>query len=176
MDSALTIDIDRIPREGLNVSRDFDFMGQDLLEESAVFLEPAHAELFIRREDDEVYVQGEVRTRLSLVCSRCLVPFDFNINSSFDLVYMPEEIDLVNDELSDDDVDQMFYSDGLLDIRGMVLEQLNLMFPTKPLCSPDCEGICAVCGQIIRDGRCSCSVKETDPRWEKLKTLTRDKT
>ena len=32
------------------------------------------------------------------------------------------------------------------DLKDVVLEQLNLTFPAKPLCVPDCEGICAVCG------------------------------
>jgi uncharacterized protein len=57
----------------------------------------------------------------------------------------------------------------------VILEQLNLTFPLKPLCSEDCEGICAVCGQIRRGGQCVCLVKEEDPRLRKLKNLVRDK-
>ncbi len=120
MDTSLLIDIDRLPREGLRLSRDFEFL-------------------------------------------------------SLDLVYLPEEIDGLADELIDEKIDQMYYSGRQLDLRGVVLEQLNLTFPAKPLCRPDCEGICAVCGEIVRDAKCSCLIKESDPRWNKLKFNVKDK-
>ena len=175
MDTSLLIDLDRLPREGLRLSRDFEFLSLDLVEENAVFLEPAHADLTVRLVGDEVLVQGEVSARLSFVCARCLTPFEFPVASRFDLVYLPEEIDGLSEELSDEKIDQMYYSGRQLDLRGVVLEQLNLTFPAKPLCRPDCEGICAVCGEIVRDAKCSCLVKESDPRWNKIKFNVKDK-
>ena len=171
----MLIDIDRLPSEGFRLSRDFEFLSLDLVEENAVFLEPAHAEVTVRLIGDEVVVQGEVTARLSFVCSRCLTPFEFPVASRFDLIYLPEQLDGLSEELSDEKIDQMFYSGRQLDLRAVVLEQLNLTFPAKPLCAPDCEGICAVCGEIIRDAKCSCLVKEPDSRWNKLKFPARDK-
>ena len=86
--------------------------------------------------------------------------------SRFDLVYLPEDVDALSEELSDEKIDQMFYSGRQLDLRAVVLEQLNLTFPAKPLCATDCEGICAVCGELIRDAKCSCQVKEPDAQLE----------
>ncbi len=171
----MLIDIERLPAEGLRVSRDFTFLGADLVEENAVFLEPVHAEVVVRMLGDEVLVQGELTAKLSFVCSRCLTPFEFPVRSTFDLVYLPEELDALPDELTDDEIDRMYLRDGRLDLRGVVLEQLNLTFPGKPLCSPACEGICSVCGQLVRDGACSCLVKESDPRWNGLKFNVKDK-
>ena len=171
----MIVDLDRLPKEGLRISRDFEFLSLDLVEENAVFLEPAHADVSIRLVGDEVLVQGLVTARLSFVCSRCLTPFEFPVASRFDLVYLPEDIDALSEELSDEKIDQMFYSGRQLDLRAVVLEQLNLTFPAKPLCAPDCEGICAVCGEVIRDAKCSCLVKETDRSWNKLKFPVRDK-
>ena len=172
----MLIDIDRLPKEGLRLSRDFEFLSLDLVEENAVFLEPAHADVTVRLIGEEVLVQGEVTARLSFVCSRCLTPFEFPVASRFDLVYLPEDVDALSEELSDDKIDQMCYSDRQLDLRAVVLEQLNLTFPAKPLCAPDCEGICAICGEILRDAKCACLVKESDPQWNnKLKFPVRDK-
>lgn len=171
----MLIDIDRLPKEGLRVARDFEFLSLDLVEENAVFLEPAHAEVTVRLVGDEIIVQGEVSARLSFVCSRCLTPFEFPVASKFDLVYLPEELDALSEELSDEKIDQMYYSGRQLDLRAVVLEQLNLTFPAKPLCSAGCEGLCAVCGELIRDAKCSCLVKESDPRWNKIKFNVRDK-
>lgn len=171
----MLIDLDRLPKEGVRLSRDFEFLGLDLVEENAVFLEPAHAEVSVRMVGDEILVQGEVSARLSFVCSRCLTPFEFPVASRFDLVYLPEDIDALSEELSDEKIDQMFYSGRQLDLRTVVLEQLNLTFPAKPLCASDCEGICAVCGELIRDAKCSCLVKEPDSQWNKIKFPVRDK-
>ncbi len=171
----MLIDIDRLPKEGLRVSRDFDFLNVDLVEENAVFLEPTHADVLVRKVGEEVWIQGRIATRLSFVCSRCLTPYEVPIDSRFDLVFLPEELQPAKDELSEDDLDRMYYADRRIDLRAVILEQLNLTFPSKPLCSEACEGICAVCGELIRDGKCSCQVKDADLRLQNLKFLVKDK-
>jgi uncharacterized protein len=171
----MLIDIDRLPKEGLHVSRDFDFLSADLVEEDAIFIEPACADVLVRRVGEEIWIKGRISARLSFVCSRCLTPFEFPIDSKFDLIYMPEEMAEGKEELGEEDMDRMFYSDRNIDLRSVILEQLNLTFPLKPLCSEACEGICAVCGELIHDGKCSCLVRESDPRFEQLKFLVKDK-
>ncbi len=171
----MIIDIDRLPKKGLKVRKDFEFLSGDLIEESAVFLEPVRAELTLKKMGEEISVKGRIKTRLSFICSRCLVPFEFPIDSRFDLVYLPEELDVVKDELDSEDMNKFFYYSRKINLKEVVLEQLNLTFPVKPLCSEDCQGICPVCGKIIKDGQCSCVRSDSDPRLEKLKIFIRDK-
>jgi len=171
----MIIEVDKLPQEGLSVSREFEFASIDLVEEDTVFLAPPHAEVVIRRIGDDVMVKGRLTARLSFNCSRCLNPYEYPVSASFDLVFLPEDLDAVKDELEEDDIDCIYYRDGRLDLREIVLEQLNLSFPLKPLCSESCEGICAVCGQLRREGRCACHVQEHEPRLEKLKYFVRDK-
>jgi uncharacterized protein len=171
----MLIEIDRLPEEGLRVSRDFDYLGVDLVEENAVFLEPVHADVLVRKIGEEVWIKGHITARLSFVCSRCLTPFEFPVDSRFDLVFLPEEMETAKDELNDADLDTLYHYDRRIDLRAVILEQLNLTFPPKPLCAESCEGLCAVCGELIRDGKCSCQVGAPDPRLEKLKFLVRDK-
>ncbi len=171
----MIIDIDKIPKEGLNVSRDFDFLNVDLVEENAVFLAPTHTEAVVRRVGEEIWVKGRLTARLSFICSRCLTPFEYPIDVSFDLVYLPEELDLMKEELEDEDMGRVFYHNNQLDLREVILEQLNLAFPLKPLCSEDCEGICPVCGQVRHGGDCACQVKEKDSPLKNLKIFLREK-
>ena len=175
LDKKMLIDIDKITKGGLKVSRDFDFPSLDLIEEEAVFLKPVHAEMTLTRMDDEVWIKGRITACLSFVCGRCLASYEFRVDSKFDLIYLPEEYHDLKDELDDEDVDQLFYQNRQIDVREVILEQLNLTFPAKPLCSETCEGICAVCGKIRKDGNCGCQVKETDHRMEKLKIFVKDK-
>jgi uncharacterized protein len=172
----MIIDIDKVPKDGLTVDRDFEYPSLELVEESATFLKPVHAGLTVRRVDEELWIKGRVTTRLSCTCSRCLTAFEFPVDSRFDLVFVPQEYQEFKEELDDADVDQLFYRDRQIDLREVVLEQLNLAFPAKPLCSEGCEGICAVCGRIRRDGGCGCAVHEADGRFEQLKSLMKDKT
>jgi len=169
----MLIDIERLPKEGLNISKDFEYLSIDLVEESAVFLQPTHADVQIKKAGDEVWIKGRVTACLSFVCSRCLTPYEFPIDSAFDLVFLPEEFEEVKDELDEEDIDKGFYAGGGIDLAEIILEQLNLTFPIKPLCSPDCEGLCAVCGKIRQAGQCGCTVREPDPRLDRLKTLVK---
>ena len=171
----MIIHIDKIPQDGFSVTRNFEFLNIDLVEENAVFLAPARADVLIRKVGNEIWIKGRLTARLSFICSRCLSPFEFPVDSNFDLVYLPEELDMIKEELEEEDMDRGSFRDNQLDLREVILEQLNLTFPLKPLCSADCEGICAVCGQVRRDDNCACQVKEEDPRLSKLKYLVRDK-
>jgi uncharacterized protein len=171
----MLIDIDKIPKEGLKISKDFEFLNVDLIEENAVFLQPTHADVMIKKAGDEIWIKGRITTRLSFVCSRCLAPFEFPIDSKFDLIYLPEEFDEIREQLEDKDLNKLFYYKHHFDLREVVLEQLNLTFPFRPLCSENCQGICAVCGRIIKEGKCACVGKVTDPRLQKLKIFMREK-
>lgn len=169
----MLIEVDKIPLEGLHIVRDFDFLSIDLVEEDAVFLEPAHTDVTINRLGEEVWIKGQMKVRLSVVCSRCLRPFEFPLDLSFDLIYLPEELDELKEELEEEDINRLFYYNRQINLRDIILEQINLAFPLKPLCSEDCEGLCPICGQIRQQGRCQCLSDRTDPRLEKLKFLKR---
>lgn len=171
----MLIDIERLTKDGLAVSRDFEYPGAALVEEDAAFLKPVHVELTVSKFEDQVRIKGSLSTLLRLACSRCLTPFEFPVDSRFDLVFLPEEFEEVKEELEEEDVNTLYYSAPQIDLREVILEQLNLTFPLRPLCTEDCPGICPVCGAVIRDGACSCAVPGADPRLESLKSLMKDK-
>jgi uncharacterized protein len=175
LEEKMIIDVEKLPKEGRKISKDFEFLSVTLVEESAVFLKPVHAELTVKKVGEEILIKGKIVTSLSLICSRCLVPFETLVDSRFDLVYLPEELDLMQDQLEIDDLNKLFYYDGKIDIEEVILEQLNLVFPSKPLCSADCQGICPVCGKVIRDSECVCVQKSSDPRLKKLKIFIKNK-
>jgi uncharacterized metal-binding protein YceD (DUF177 family) len=135
----MIIEIDKIPKEGLAVSKDFEFLNTDLVEENTVFLSATHAEAVVHRVGEEIWMA------------------------------------LMKVELDEDDLDSGFYDNNEINLHEVILEQLNLTFPLKPLCSEDCEGICPVCGQVRRGDNCACLVKEEDPRLQRLKNFMRDK-
>jgi uncharacterized protein len=61
-------------------------------------------------------------------------------------------------------------ADLMLDL-GEALRQYALMFsPSKPLCQPDCAGLCPACGASLNEGPCSCQSPD-DERWRALTAL-----
>lgn len=171
----MIIDVDRLPEEGLRISREFEFYSEDLVEEDAVFLKPVRAEVQVRKLGEEIFIKGKISSCLSFVCSRCLRPYELPINSKFDLVYLPDELGIPKEQIDQEDRGISFCFSRMIDLKEVILEQLNLTFPFKPLCSEDCPGICPVCGKVIREGKCSCLADESDPRLEKLKFFRKDK-
>ena len=61
------------------------------------------------------------------------------------------------------------------DIFPRVLQYLLLEIPQKIVCSPECQGLCPICGADLNKGPCGCERKKGDPRWEPLKKLMNDK-
>ena len=171
----MLIEIDRLPQEGLKVSKKYEFISAELLEEDAEFLNPVYTDVFIKKSGDEIFIKGEIKSCISLTCCRCLSSFDFEIDSVFDLVYLPEELDINNEQLDEEEAKKLFYYGRKMDLKRIIMEQLNFALPVRPLCSPDCQGICPVCGNIIKEGKCSCVANETDPRLDKFKIFLRDK-
>ncbi|MCJ7680144.1 MAG: DUF177 domain-containing protein [Candidatus Aminicenantes bacterium] len=171
----MIIDIDRMPDEGVQVCEEFNFFSMELVDENAVFLKSVQAELYVKKIGEEVFVKGHISTLLSFVCDRCLSQYEFPVDSDFDLFYFPEELDETKDQLDSDDMNMYYYQERQIDLRELALEQLNLTFPYKTICRQDCQGICPVCGKIVREGLCSCEKTESDPRLEKLKTYMKDK-
>ena len=171
----MIIEIERIPEEGLKVSRDFEFTCDELVEENAVFLEPVHVDGTIRRVGEEVLIKGQINARLNLICCRCLAPFEFPVDSVFDLIFLPEELEDPKEQLENEDMNRLFYQNPSIDLEDIILEQLNLTFPLRPLCSDKCQGLCPVCGKLVDKGTCSCTKNESDHRLVNLKTFLRDK-
>lgn len=171
----MIIEIERIPEEGLKVSRDFEFACDELVEENTVFLESVHVEGVVHRIGEEILIKGRLTTRLNFICCRCLAPFEFPVDSAFNLIYLPEELEAHKEQLENEDLSKLFYQKRSIDLEDVVLEQLNLTFPLRPLCSDNCQGLCPVCGNLVNEGTCSCTKSEADHRLDKLKTFLRDK-
>ena len=60
---------------------------------------------------------------------------------------------------------------GSFESRPLVVEQVELSLPMKPLCREDCQGLCPQCGQDLNEGRCGCVRERVDPRWAALAML-----
>jgi uncharacterized protein len=140
-----------------------------------------------------VLARGNVVATPELVCGRCLEQFRQEVGGGFEQLYRsasPTETtsqsrrgrgseDLVAGDAAadaasadeEDEVEVLPIVEGQIDIRSLVLEALALSLPMKPLCAPDCRGLCPRCGRNLNQGPCGCATEEADPRLEALGRL-----
>ena len=123
--------------------------------------------------DPGYLLRARLRYEQSLLCDRCLGTVKEPVATSLELLLLPptalEEADEV--ELEEQDLSLLALEGEELDTEPLILEQVQLNLPMKPLCSPECQGLCPQCGANRNLGQCECREEETDPRWEQLAAL-----
>jgi uncharacterized protein len=133
---------------------------------------PVELPLTIHKDHDRFRLVGSIATVLELVCSRCLETFPLPITAAFDLRYLPQSENTGGErEVGDDDLSEAFYRDDVIDLGQLIEEQFYLTLPMKPLCRPDCKGLCPNCGTNLNVAACGCQVRWEDPRLAGLKAL-----
>jgi len=115
--------------------------------------------------DDGVLITGIVRSHPVGECGRCLEKVEMEIDQRF------QELFLYASRASDnpDEDDELFFLDGdVADIEIPIRDAVILSMPINPICSQDCEGLCAECGEKWRDLPDDHAHEVTDPRWTGL--------
>ena len=74
-------------------------------------------------------------------------------------------------ELEKDELGVLVVEGEHLDTEPLVAEQILLEVPMKPLCSPDCRGLCPRCGADRNVTPNCCEEPAGDDRWEALSAL-----
>lgn len=168
----MKIIISEIPEEGIDLELD-----ESIALESVKTLSPLHAVLKIRTIGSEVLVNGSMEGDIELTCSRCLNAYAMKASSPINVVYEPSAM-LDKEEhhkLKSDELDIGFYKNDTLDTDEVLVEQLLLSIPMKPLCSSECKGICPKCGADLNVSGCNCSTSEVDSRLKVLEQLLKKK-
>ena len=137
-------DVDALPVETVNISGEITEVAGDYL------------------------FQGEISGCFEHACDRCLrqarMPFEVEAIWNFETdpkaafeaagVAFDEEIDLGDSAMCRPILNEE------IDLRPHLWEELVLAFPSKFLCSEDCQGICPGCGANLNDGECGCPPAE----------------
>ncbi len=124
------------------------------------------------RTDRGLLVVVRARACIEGTCSRCLATVRVPIEVDFQEEFIPVVDPVSGAHISAAEAEDSFVIDAdlMLDL-GEALRQYALMSsPSKPLCRPDCAGICPTCGANLNDGPCSCQ-SLSDERWRALAAL-----
>ena len=102
----------------------------------------------------ELLVRGQLRQRLTCVCSRCATVFETEAADT-DFICSVE----INE------------TTDFLDLTEEIREAIILALPGYPVCDETCKGLCMTCGANLNKKRCACREKGNDGRWAALEAL-----
>jgi uncharacterized protein len=125
------------------------------------------------RTHQGIWVKARLVARVPQNCSRCLDAFPRTLRIELDEEYFPE-VDFKTGfrAMPPDDWEGLCIgADHNLDLSEATRQTTWATLPLKPLCKPDCIGICDRCGCNRNEIACDCYNREIDPRWEALRSL-----
>jgi uncharacterized protein len=118
-----------------------------------------------RKGDAEVEMQGHLKANLSLTCDRCLVPYDFDVDTKLQVLFKTVSSEfkhLKELECDVEDLDTVILDEPVIDLNDVLRQQLYLALPLKSLCLEQCRGICARCGENLNFAECRCNHERQD--------------
>jgi uncharacterized protein len=121
--------------------------------------------LLVERRDQRVDISGRFEATARLACGRCLEPVAAHVAPTVEIRLVPLPDGRPGEaELGREDLEVDFYRGDELDLGALLRSETALALPMKPLCRPDCRGLCPVCGTSRNLAACSCETRGTDPR------------
>ena len=146
--ASLTLDVDTGPQHLTDLELDF-----------------LHGTIQVVRVQGGLLVRGTLKSELHLDCVRCLEPFVLPITLELEEIFrLPDASPMPASPYS-------VGVDGWLDLAPLLREVAWVAIPMKPLCAPDCKGLCPQCGVNLNHESCTCRYDKVDPRLEILKNL-----
>jgi len=149
------IDINNIPFEGLTLEEKVSPSVLDLETDTVKLSGPIKIRAEVSRVTNAVTVGLSLSGSILLSCSRCLKEFNVALKKIPRLNYQVDK------------------SKPIIDLDQDIREEIILDYPIKPLCNPDCKGLCPKCGKNLNpervdppihlkegsnEGGCSCAI------------------
>ena len=121
--------------------------------------------------EDGVLARGRADVHVHGECVRCLRDLDEERTVTFDeLYYLPEAAGAAADG-----EDVLLVGEDSLDLEAALRDALVPALPFRPLCRPDCAGLCPECGRRVDDLPADHRHDHPDPRWSALAALLPDR-
>jgi uncharacterized protein len=120
--------------------------------------------VFITRTPQGLLVQVQLYATTPAECGRCLMVFEQPLQVDFTDLYAFTKKSVSESGL-------ILPESGVIDLAPLVREYMLLDIPINPLCSPDCKGLCPVCGEQLDEQEHIHEDEPIDPRFDQLKEL-----
>ncbi len=107
-------------------------------------LEDVEVNITVRKTDIGYALKVKGETTMKFICARCLEEFERRYIFQDENI-LRKSVDSL-ERLSDKDVETIYIDKDEIDVMPILRDIFLTFLPINPLCSPDCLGICPVCG------------------------------
>jgi uncharacterized protein len=167
------LDFFEISAEGLTVTlKDVTWFPDDL-----VCLQFEEANIFLKRYEQRVFVEGHLSVVVQRQCDRCLDSFAMPLCNDFkvdlELTADKETLHVDAEHLCvESEMDSVILAEAVIDVHHLMQQQVYVALPLKSLCSEHCQGVCMICGENLNHMKCQC-VTETESPFSVLALLNK---
>lgn len=131
----------------IGYTREIPFEFKDFLLEEDLITEDLSGVLVLNRTVTGLRLDASFEAFTLSECARCLEEIRLPINTQFEEIFTFDNHPLSEDEL-------IIPEDGNVDFAPYIRDYLFLEIPIRPLCKPDCLGLCDVCGENLNLQNC----------------------
>ncbi|MET9325808.1 YceD family protein [Tsukamurella sp. NPDC003166] len=122
-------------------------------------------DLQVQAVSEGVLVTGTVSADTTGQCARCLGDVSGALNLFLTELYAYPDSETAK---TTDDDEMYRIEDDLIDLEQAVIDAVGMELNLDPTCTPDCRGLCQVCGERLADLPADHAHEQLDPRWAKL--------
>lgn len=168
----MRIRLEEARHEPLRWSETVEVPVESLEREELASLSPVLWEGRMAYADPGFHFRARAEYRQTLRCARCLTEYVEPVAAELELLVLEQdEPEEEEQELEEADLGVLYVDGPVLDTRPLLVEQIQLNVPMRPLCSEDCRGLCPQCGADLATGGCDCKDESVDSRWAALAAL-----
>ncbi|HEX9917122.1 MAG TPA: DUF177 domain-containing protein [candidate division Zixibacteria bacterium] len=164
----MRLELSKLKQEKVNFQFTESAEELDLRADGVEFGSPLKVKVEVSPSGESFLAWAKIETRVKLECVRCLLIYSYPLQAEFNLLIEKQRPGLLLDPGNEDTV-VINPQDKFIDISDRIRQAIALSLPLKSLCSPDCKGLCDICGADLNTSPCSCTIEEYDSRWDKLK-------
>ncbi len=162
--SPLRLNVGFIVAQSAGFSRDFPFDLPQINISPDLQVSCLNGSIRATRTPQGILLQVNLNAQTDLECVRCLNIFQQSLNIVFTELYAFSQRYVTDSGL-------LMPETGIIDLHPLLREYILLEIPISPLCFPDCEGLCSICGNNLNESKCIHDDQTVDARLASLKTL-----
>src|SRR5215813_5604558 len=144
----MRIELENAEAPGGRFSQTYEVAEMSFDESELRLIEPIEVKGQFHRQHGEIELRGELQTKVSVPCGRCLKEVELPIDVKF-AERFAAAVSWRGDEqheLSQQDLNLGLVEGEAIELDELVKEEILLALPGQVLCGESCKGICPGCG------------------------------